>query len=72
LSKQFVIRNDVNKALDILLALDRVVMEFSMNAYNIPRRERRVLRKQNQRLHRAVRKHLPRLVQSRAPSQAHS
>ncbi len=51
-----------NNALDILLALDRFVVEVSMRLYNIPRRERLIVRKQNRRLHSAVRKHMLRLL----------
>jgi len=51
-----------NDALDILLALDRFVLELSMRLYNIPRRERLTVRKQNRRLHGAVRKHMPQLL----------
>jgi hypothetical protein len=54
--------SDLNKVLDILLALDRMVVEISMHVYNIPL-------EQNQRLHDAVREHLPRLLE---PSRSHS
>jgi len=66
--KQIELRNrtspeaESNDALDILLALDRFVLELSMSLYNIPRRERFTVRKQNRRLHGAVRKHMPRLL----------
>jgi len=56
-------RNDLSKVLDILLALDRMVVEHSMHIYNIPRRDRFIMREQNQRLHDAVREYLPRLVE---------
>jgi hypothetical protein len=49
-----------NQTLDTLLALDRMVMDFSMRTYNIPRRDRLILREQNRRLHDAVRMHLQR------------
>ncbi len=61
--------SDLNKVLDILLALDRMVVELSMHFYNIPRRKRFVMREQNRRLHDVVREHLPRLVE---PSRSHS
>jgi len=58
--------SEPNNALDILLALDRFVVELSMRVYDVPRRERSIMRKQNRRLHGAVREHLPRLL---GPSQ---
>ena len=51
---------DPNTMLDILLALDRAVVEVSMHLYNLPPRDRFAMREQNQRLHDAVREHLPR------------
>jgi len=45
--------------LDVLLALDRMVIEVSMRVYNLPRRDRSVMREQNRRLHDAVREHVP-------------
>jgi hypothetical protein len=47
--------SDPNKLRDILLALDRGLMEYSMRLYNIPRRDRSILRAQTRRLHDAVR-----------------
>jgi len=41
--------------LDVLLALDRRILELSMAAYNIPRCDRILLRAQNRRLHEAAR-----------------
>jgi len=35
--------------------MDRMLIEFSMRLYNIPRRQRMILRGDNQRLHRVVR-----------------
>lgn len=49
-----------NPTLDTLLALDRMVVDFSMRAYNVPQRDRLILREQNRRLHDAVRMHLGR------------
>jgi hypothetical protein len=54
--------SDLNRLLDIILALDRMVVELSMRAYNLPRRERFTMREQNRRLHDAVRERLPRLT----------
>ena len=56
-------RGDPNQTLDILLALDRSMVEFSMGLYNVPRRDRALMREQNRRLHRALRNRLPRLVE---------
>jgi len=58
------IAGDSNQPLDVLLALDRMVMEVSMQIYNVNRRERSRMRRQNRRLHAAVRKHLPRLLKT--------
>jgi len=55
-------RRHSDEMLDVLLALDRMLVEVSMGLYNVPSRERFSLRKQNRRLHDAVRKHLPRLL----------
>jgi hypothetical protein len=60
--------NNVGQQLEVLLVLDRTVMELSMILYNVPRRERRAMRKQNKRLHDAVRKRLL-LSKSAAQSQ---
>ena len=48
--------------LDVLLALDRMLVEVSMRLYNVPRHDRLTMRKQNRHLHAAVRQHLPRLL----------
>lgn len=42
--------------LESLLVLDRALVELSMHLYNVPGRERSVLRLQTRRLHRAVRR----------------
>jgi hypothetical protein len=55
--------NVSNPPVDMLLALDRMVVEVSMQLYNLNRRERSRMRRQNRRLHAAVREHLPRLPQ---------
>jgi hypothetical protein len=47
--------NDSVKVLDAFQILDRMLIEFSMRLYNIPRRQRSILRGHNQQLHRAVR-----------------
>ena len=43
------------EALDAFLVLDRMLVEFSMGLYNVPRRERLTLRGHHRRLHSAVR-----------------
>ncbi len=57
---------DLDNLLDILLALDRSVVELSMQIYNIPASHQLAMREQNRRLHDAVRKRLPRSVSKRA------
>jgi hypothetical protein len=59
---------DTNTMLDTLLALDRAVVELSMHIYNLPAQDRFVMRQQNQQLHNAVRKHLPRRAQLSDPA----
>ena len=60
LRKGVVSVREYNQLLDVLLALDRTVVELSMRAYNIPRRHQVAMREQNRRLHDAVRERLPR------------
>lgn len=48
-------RSDSGNVLDAFQVFDRMLMEFSMGVYNLPRRERLILRRHNERLHRAVR-----------------
>ena len=48
--------------MDVLLALDRMLVEVSMRLYNLPRHEQLAMRKQNRHLHHTVRQHLPRLL----------
>jgi hypothetical protein len=55
---------DPTQMLDVLLALDRMVVEVSMHLYNVERRDRTRIRGNNRRLHAAVRKHLPRLLKN--------
>lgn len=57
--------NDMDNLLDILLALDRSVVELSMQVYNVPASHQLAMREQNRRLHDAVRK-LPRSVSKRS------
>lgn len=53
---------DPRRMLEVLLALDRMVVEVSMHLYNVERQERSKIRHSNRRLHAAVRKQLPRLL----------
>jgi hypothetical protein len=55
-------RAELEKLLEILSACDRGVVEFSMGLYNVPRRDRAIMRRQNRRLHRALKSHLPQLL----------
>lgn len=52
---------DVDKLLNALRALDRTVVEISMNVYRIPRHHRAALLEQHRRLHDTFREHVPRL-----------
>ena len=54
---------ELEKLLEILSACDRGVVEFSMGLYNVPRRDRVMMRRQNRRLHRALKSYLPQLLQ---------
>jgi hypothetical protein len=53
---------DVTEMLEMLLALDRSVVEVSMQLYRVDRSERRKMRSQNRRLHAAVRHQFPRFL----------
>jgi hypothetical protein len=56
------IQREPENMLDVLLALDRMLVEVSMRLYKVPHNDRAAMRKQNRRLHSAVREHLPRLL----------
>jgi hypothetical protein len=60
---QIMRRNELKKMLDILLTFDRSLVEVSMRIYQVPRRDRIAMRKQNRRLHHALRENLPRLLE---------
>lgn len=62
LRNQVLSQRDASEMLDVLLTLDRMLVEVSMRLYNIPQRDRFTMRAQNRRLHDAVRQHLPRLL----------
>ena len=48
--------SDSGNVLDAFQVMDRMLIEFSMRLYNVPLRQRLILRGHNQRLHRAVRR----------------
>lgn len=54
-----------NLPLEILLALDRMVVEVSMHLYNVGSRDRSSMRCHNRRLHAAVKELFPRVPKSR-------
>ena len=58
LRNQAIGEGDLNEMLDIFLALDRAVVEFSIVLYNVPRRDKVAIRQQNRRLHDALRERL--------------
>lgn len=47
--------SEPGSVLDAFQVMDRMLIEFSMRLYNIPRRKRMILRGDNQKLHLAVR-----------------
>ena len=49
---------DIDKLLNALRELDRIVVEISMRIYKIPRRDRAAMREQNRRLHSSIRERL--------------
>ncbi len=53
---------DVDQLLEVIRVLDRGVVEISMHIYQVPRRERALLREQHRRLHEAIRERLPDFV----------
>jgi len=53
---------DLDELLNALRALDRTVVEISMNVYKVPRRHRAALLEQHRRLHDMVRERLPRFL----------
>jgi hypothetical protein len=53
---------DLDKLLNALCALDRTVVEISMNVYKVPRRDRAAMLEQQRRLHDMVRERLPRFL----------
>jgi hypothetical protein len=57
---------DAKLPLDVLFALDRMVVEVSMQLYNVNVRDRAQMRRQNRRLHAAVKQHFPSLLKRAA------
>jgi len=52
-------RRNVNKLYNTLRALDRTVVEISMEIYKVPRQDRAVMLKLHRRLHDTIRQGLP-------------
>ena len=50
--------SDVHKFLDVFRALDRTVVEISMQIYKVPRRDRAAMLQQHRRLHATIRERL--------------
>jgi len=59
--------SDPNTLVEILLALDRIVVELAMRTHNLPRRTRVIMREENRRLHDMLREHLPRFLELGRP-----
>jgi len=55
---------DPSEMLELFLALDRSLVEVSMQLYSIDRRGRSQMRRDHRRLHTAMRNQLPRLLKS--------
>jgi hypothetical protein len=53
---------NLDKLLNAFRKLDRTVVEISLNAYKVPRRDRAAMLEQHGRLHDMVRKRLPRFL----------
>ena len=65
--RQVLHRIDLDRLLEILSAFDRGMVELSMGLYNVSRHDQMLMRRQNRRLHRALRKSLPRLLKPPQP-----
>jgi hypothetical protein len=57
-------QKDPAEMLEILLALDRSIVEVSMQLYNVDQSDRRTMRAQNGRLHDAFRTQFPRFLKA--------
>jgi signal recognition particle GTPase len=56
---------EFNRLLDLLLYLDRTLVEISMRLYGVPEQHQLAMRAQNQRLHDAVRRRMPSVMSRR-------
>jgi len=54
--------SDVDKLLNALCALDRIVVEISMHTFKIPRLDRAAMLEQHRCMHDTIRERLPRLL----------
>jgi hypothetical protein len=54
--------SNLDKLLKAFRALDRTVVEISMEVYKVPRRDRAAMLEQHRRLHDMVRERLPRFL----------
>jgi len=54
---------DCDRLLDTFRALDRAVVEISMRAYNLPRRDRAAMRRHHRHLHDSIRDRLPQFLE---------
>jgi len=54
--------SDVDKLLNALRALDRIMVEISMQIYKIPRRDRAAMLEQHRCTHDTIRERLPRCL----------
>jgi len=61
---QFLTGCDSLQMIDVLLALDRMLVEVSMSLYDVPNSDRSTMREHNRRLHNTVRQHMPRLLKT--------
>src|ERR1022692_580916 len=68
LQNQIRTQRDPKQILDVLLTLDRMLVEVSMRPYNLPQHERFSVPAQNRRLHAAVKQHLPPAPETFKPS----
>ena len=59
--------SELDQLLELLLKLDRTVIELSMQLYNVPQRHQIAMREQNRHLHNAVKEGLPAVLSKRAP-----
>jgi len=55
-------RRNIDKLFNTLRALDRTVVEISMEIYKVPRQDRAVMLKLHRRLHDSIRQGLPRFL----------